>query len=98
MLAEFGRLVFRVENGQLGEHAHMGPLKAERCLQKAHELLEVAPVLVVVNKIFQLVRVDHDVEAAHLGQAELVVVHAGEAHLLPRPRGVGLPGGVNSAL
>ena len=35
----------RVEDGQLGEHAHVGSLQAQRRLQHGDQLLEVATVL-----------------------------------------------------
>ena len=38
-------LVFRVEDGQLGEHAHVCPLQTERGLQKGHQLLEESEIL-----------------------------------------------------
>ena len=37
----------RVEDGQLGEHAHVGSLQAQRRLQHGDQLLEVAAVLEV---------------------------------------------------
>ena len=70
-----------VEDGQLGEHAHVGALQAQRRLQQGDQLLEVAPVLVVADELLQLVSVDHDVQAADLGQPELLAVHARKAHL-----------------
>ena len=80
---QFSRLVFRVENGQLGEHAHMGSLQTQRGLEQTHQLLEVASLLIVVVEVFKFISMYNDVKAAHLGQAELVVVHAGEADLFP---------------
>ena len=83
MLSQFSGLVLGVQNGQLGEHAHVGALQAQGGLQQTHQLLEVAPLLIVVVQVLQLVGVDDDVKAAHLRQTELVVVDASEANLLP---------------
>ena len=54
--------------------------------------------LVVVDELLQLISVHHNVEAAHLGQPELLAVHAGEAHLLPGAGAVGLAGPVHGGL
>ena len=43
--------------------------------------LGVMVYLVVVDELLQLVSVHHDVEATHLGQAELLPIHTGKAHL-----------------
>ena len=42
-------------------------------------------VLVVGDEVLQLVGVHHNVEPAHLGQPEFLVVYAREADLLPCP-------------
>lgn len=81
MFPHLGWFVFRVEDSQLGEHAHMCPLQAQRSLEELDQFLKVAPVLVVVDELFQFVGVDHDVETAHLGQTELLAVYAREAYL-----------------
>ena len=81
VLAHLLRLVLGVEDGQLGEHAHVRALQTERSLEQADELHEVAAVLVVVDEVFELVGVHDDVQTAHLCQAELLVVDAGEADL-----------------
>lgn len=75
------RFELGVQNSQLGEHAHVCALQAERRLQQSDELLKVASVLVVADQVLQLIGVDHNVEAADLRQAELLAVHAGKAHL-----------------
>ena len=77
----FGWLVFGVEDGQLCEHAHVCPLQAQGSLHQSDELIEVAPVLVVVDQVLQLVCVYHDVQATNLCQAELLGVHTREADL-----------------
>ena len=78
-------LVFGVEDGELCEHSHVGPLQPQGGFQQAHELLEVSPILVVVDQILQLVGVHNDVKAAHLGQTELVILNTRETNFLPRP-------------
>jgi hypothetical protein len=98
VFAHLRRLVFRVEDRQFGEHAHVGALQTQRRLQQPDQLLEVAAVLVVVDEVLELVGVDHDVHAAHLRQAELLGVDAREAHLLPGARAVGLAGAVDGSL
>lgn len=45
MLAHLGRLVLGVEDGQLGEHAHVRALQPQGRLQEADEFVEVASVL-----------------------------------------------------
>jgi hypothetical protein len=84
MLPQLGGLVFGIQDGQLGEHAHVCSFKTQRGLKETHHLLKVAPILIVVDEVFQLVGVHNDVEAAHLGQAKLVVVNASKTHLFPR--------------
>lgn len=37
--------------------------------------------LVVVDEFLQFVSVNHDVQATHLSQPELLSIHTGEAHL-----------------
>ena len=75
------RFELGVEDGELGEHAHVSPLQSQRGLQQSDELLEVAAVLIVADQILQLVSVDHDVEAADLCQPELLAVNTRKAHL-----------------
>ena len=74
-------LVFGVQDGQLSEHAHVCPLLTQAGFHEGDDLLEEAPVLVVVDEFVQLVGVDNDVQAAHLCQTELPTIHAGEANL-----------------
>ena len=50
VLPELGRLELGVEDGQLGEHAHVGALKAEGGLQEGHQLIEEALVLQMIIK------------------------------------------------
>ena len=52
MLSHLGWLVFGVEYGQLGEHAHVSSLQAQGGLHQCDKLVEVAPVLIVVDEIF----------------------------------------------
>ena len=56
-----GWLVLGVEDGQLCEHAHVGPLQAEGCLHQSNELIKVALLLVVVDELLELVSMNHDV-------------------------------------
>ncbi|KAF3851321.1 hypothetical protein F7725_013093, partial [Dissostichus mawsoni] len=88
------------EDGELGEHAHVGALQAQRSLQQSDELLEVCAVLIVADQVLQLVSVDHNVEAADLCQPELLAIHTRKTHLylLPCPCAVGLPAAVHSRL
>ena len=97
MLSQFSGLVLRVQDGQLSEHAHVGALQAQGGLQETHQLLKVAPLLIVVVQVFELVGMDDDVKAAHLGQPELVVVDACEANLLPGA-GAGMETSVSQSL
>ena len=83
MFSELGWFVFGIQDSQLCEHAHMCTFEAKRSLQQAHQLLEVAAILIVVDKIFKFISVHHNVQTTHLSQAELVVVHTGEANLFP---------------
>lgn len=84
MLPHLLRFELGIENGELGEHAHVGALQAQRGLQQGDELLEVASVLVVADQVLQLVGVDHDVKAADLRKTEFLAVHARKAHLSVR--------------
>lgn len=45
VLWHFLGLELGVEDGQLCEHAHVGPLQAQGCFQQRDQLLEVAPIL-----------------------------------------------------
>ena len=76
----------------------MSSLETERRLEQRYELLEVAAILVVVDQVLELVGVHDYVEAAHLRQAELAVLDAREAHLLPRLGAVGLARALHRAL
>lgn len=66
--------------------------------QERDELLKVASVLVVVDELLQFISVHHNVQAAHLGQAELLIIHASEADLLPSACAVGFAGAVHGSL
>lgn len=81
MLLHLLRFELGVEDGELGEHAHVGTLEAQRGLQQSDELLEVPAVLIVTDQVLQLVGVDHDVQTADLRQPKLLTVHTSEAHL-----------------
>lgn len=89
--------VLAVEDGELGEHAHVRALEPECLLEQRDELVEVAAVLVVVDELVELVGVHDDVQAAHLREAELLLVDAGEADLLPGLGRVGLASRVDGA-
>lgn len=58
----------------------------------------VVPYLVVIDEFLQFISMDNDVQATHLGQAELVSIHTGKAHLFPGAGAVGLAGSVHSGL
>ena len=75
MLSHLRGLVLGVENGQLGEHAHVCPLQAQGSLHESDQLLKVPSVLVVVDQVLQFVGVDHNVQAAHLRQPKLLCIH-----------------------
>lgn len=76
------RFELGVEDGELGEHAHVGAFEAQSGLQQSYELLEIPAVLIVADQFLQLVSVDHDVKTADLRQPKLLAVHACKAHLL----------------
>eukprot|EP00128_Syssomonas_multiformis_P005980 Colp12_sorted_trinity150504_noHs@23513 len=92
------RAVLGVEDGKLGEHTHVGTLKAKTSLEERDKLIKVAASLIVVDKLLKLVSVDNNVETANLGKAELLSVNAGIAHTLPGLGAVGLAGAVNGSL
>mmetsp|Transcript_25740 Transcript_25740/g.76640 ORF Transcript_25740/g.76640 Transcript_25740/m.76640 type:complete len:1065 (+) Transcript_25740:1273-4467(+) len=83
-------LVLGVEDRQLCVHADMRALVAEAGVDEADELLEVAQVLVLGSELFEVVRVHDNVHACDLGAPELARLDAGDVHLLPRLRVVGL--------
>lgn len=66
VLPHFLRFEFGVEDGELGEHAHVSPLQPQGSLQQSDELLKIPTVLIVADQILQLVSVDHNVKAADL--------------------------------
>ena len=81
VLPHLGGLVLGVEYGQLCEHAHVGALQTQCSLHEGDELVKVAAVLVEVDEVLELVSVHHNVQAAHLTQAELLRLHTRETHL-----------------
>ena len=85
MFSEFSGLVLGVQDGQLGEHAHVGSFQTQGGLKQTHQLFEVTSLLIIIVQVFQLVSVNHDVKAAHLSESQLVVVDTSEANLLPSP-------------
>ena len=80
------RFEFRVQDGELGEHAHVGPLQTQRGLQQGDELLKIPAVLVVADQLLQLVSMDHYVKATDLCQTKLLTVHTCKAHLTIREK------------
>lgn len=61
------RLEFGIQNSKFREHAHMSPFQAQSSFQEIYEFLEVSPVLVVINEVFQLVSVNDNMKSTHLG-------------------------------
>ena len=45
MLFHLGRLVFRIQDGQLCKHSHVGPFQTESGLEQLDQLLEKSSVL-----------------------------------------------------
>jgi hypothetical protein len=66
MLAQLLGAVLGVEDGQLGEHAHVHAVQAQASLQQRHELHEVPTGLVVRDKLVKLVGLHNNVETADL--------------------------------
>ncbi|TNN69752.1 hypothetical protein EYF80_019984 [Liparis tanakae] len=62
-------LEFGVEDGQLGEHAHVSALQSQGGLQH------------VVDELLQFIGVDDDVQPTHLGKTELFPIYTRKAHL-----------------
>lgn len=81
MLSHFLLFELGVEDGELCEHAHVGPLQTQRSLQQRDQLLEVPTVLIVADQVLQLIGVDHNVQAADLRQPKLLAIHARKANL-----------------
>lgn len=75
------RFELGVEDGELGEHAHVSALQSQRSLQQSDELLKVPAVLIVADQVLQLVGVDHYVKATDLCQTELLTIHTCKTHL-----------------
>lgn len=78
------RLELGVEDGKLGEHAHVGPLQAQRSLQQSDELLKVPTVLIVADQVLQLISVNYYVKATDLCQSKLFTIHTCKTHLMIR--------------
>lgn len=51
MFSHLGSLVFRVEDGQLREHAHVRALQTQSRLQQADQLIKVTSVLQLIVKL-----------------------------------------------
>lgn len=49
VLPHFLRFELWVEDGELCEHAHVGPLQTQGSLQQSNEFLKVAAVLIVAD-------------------------------------------------
>ena len=75
------RFELGVEDGELGEHAHVSPLQTQRSLQQSNELLKVPPILIVADQVLQLVSVDHYVKATDLCQPKLLAIHTCKTYL-----------------
>ena len=88
----------RVHDAQLREDAHVAALQPHARLQQRGDLVEVAAREVKLDDRLQLIRLHDDIEAAQLRQAELLLLHAAEAHLLPGAHRVGAPRGVHRGL
>lgn len=92
------RLVFTVENSQLGEHSHVSSLESQSGFQKIDEFFEVTAILIIIDQVLQLVGVHDYVQTAHLGQSEFTAVHAGETNFLPSASRISFARAVHGAL
>mmetsp|Transcript_27243 Transcript_27243/g.69170 ORF Transcript_27243/g.69170 Transcript_27243/m.69170 type:complete len:886 (-) Transcript_27243:1919-4576(-) len=81
---------FRVDARRVAPHLHPQP-----ALHHANQLLEVAPALVDLDELLDLVGDVHQVQAAHLRQPELLRLDASHQHLLPGAGEVGLARGLH---
>ena len=90
MLHQLDLLVLGVQDSQLRVDALVRAVQVDTLLEQVHQLGEVAADLVLPDKVVQVVHEHDDVDAAHLRQAELVLVDARVAHVLPRLDRVGL--------
>ena len=59
----------------------MCALQAKRRLKEGDQLVEVATVLVVVDKVFEFVSVNHNVETTDLSETELLRIYTGKTDL-----------------
>ena len=66
MFPHLGRFVFGIEDSKLREHTHMSPLEAQGSLKERYELIKVAPVLIIVDEVSQLIGVNNNMETTDL--------------------------------
>lgn len=81
MFPHLGRFVFGIEDSELREHTHMSPLEAQGSLKERYELIKVAPVLIIVDEVSQLIGVNNNMETTDLSQTELTCINARKANL-----------------
>mmetsp|Transcript_5486 Transcript_5486/g.14328 ORF Transcript_5486/g.14328 Transcript_5486/m.14328 type:complete len:1400 (-) Transcript_5486:639-4838(-) len=91
-------LVLDVEDAQLRKHGLMSLVQAERVVHDVDDLVEVAPVEIVVDAIHELVGLEDEVHRANLRKSELLGVDARVANLAPRRDAVALARSLHRAL
>jgi hypothetical protein len=92
------RLVLGKEMAQFSVDPDMGSFTLHAFLQQFDHMFGTAFVLVVDNDLFEMVRVDDDVQTCDTRQAELLRIHTRETEFLPGLGTVGFLGGVNGLL
>mmetsp|Transcript_9398 Transcript_9398/g.24460 ORF Transcript_9398/g.24460 Transcript_9398/m.24460 type:complete len:202 (-) Transcript_9398:565-1170(-) len=75
--------VLRVQDGELGVHAHVRALAGQASVQEADKFLEMPTLLVLGDQLLQVVRMHDDVHGGNLCTTELLRLHAGNVDLLP---------------
>mmetsp|Transcript_10474 Transcript_10474/g.36145 ORF Transcript_10474/g.36145 Transcript_10474/m.36145 type:complete len:1393 (-) Transcript_10474:82-4260(-) len=98
VLHQLVELVLGVQNSQLGEDSHVRALQSEASLHEGDELLVLAPALVELADVLQVIGVHDDAQAAELSEPVLLLLHAGKADLLPGLGRVGLARGLHGGL
>mmetsp|Transcript_5001 Transcript_5001/g.13054 ORF Transcript_5001/g.13054 Transcript_5001/m.13054 type:complete len:1209 (-) Transcript_5001:895-4521(-) len=98
MLHELLLLVARVQDAELRVDSHVSTLESKSRLHQRQQLVKLARTLVVLAHLLELVSLHDDAQTAELREAELALVHAREAHLLPCLGAVRLACGIHSRL
>jgi len=82
------RCVFSIQDTKLSVDSLVRSLKTHTLFKKIYKLVLESKLLVVLNKIFQVIRKDNNLHGAHVGCSELLSTDACKAHIFPYTRNI----------